>query len=160
MLAPNGALTFCGTLEYLAPEMLLKKGHGTPLDMWAFGCLVFEMLVGQSPFYTYDQNKVHLCILSKSIAVPEFVDPLAVHLIKGCLHRDPAARLTCKDVKNHPWFQTVDWEAIYSRQVVPSFLSDPIPPPLQGTPVDEPESGSESRSPGYTLEGFTYTESV
>jgi len=107
----------CGTPEYIAPEIILSKGHGKGVDWWSLGILVFEMLAGYPPFSDEKSKTIFEKILYDKIETPEFFHPFAKDLIDKLLVVDQAKRLGCckngvADIKNHPWFAGIDWEAL------------------------------------------------
>lgn len=107
----------CGTPEYLAPEILRKAPYGKSVDFWNFGCLVFELLTGHSPFYSDDNDtrKMAFKILKGEFEMPDYVPETAADLIRQLLDVDPKTRLGTggvDQIKEHPFFQEVDWEEL------------------------------------------------
>ena len=106
--------TVCGIPEYLAPEILLNIGHGKEADWWAFGCLLFEMMVGLSPFYENDPVLIFKRIIKGDLRFPSNFAPSAKSLIKHLLERDIGKRYGCLsrgvgDIKGHRFFVGFDW---------------------------------------------------
>mmetsp|Transcript_47439 Transcript_47439/g.34724 ORF Transcript_47439/g.34724 Transcript_47439/m.34724 type:complete len:272 (-) Transcript_47439:132-947(-) len=127
--------SFCGTAEYLAPEILEMKGHNFSVDWWTFGILLYEMATGRPPFMHKNHHKLGIMIRSGPIIYPDpvkhkiYMSPLLKDLISKLLDRNPNARLGSKgdvnDVVNHPFFQDVDFKALIEKQLPAPYVPDP-----------------------------------
>jgi len=118
--------TLCGTPEYIAPEVLLNKGHGKPVDWWTLGILIYEMIVGYPPFVDEDPMGIYQKILSGKIVFPKLFDKNAKGLVKKLLTADLGKRYGnlkngVEDIKTHKWFKDLDWDDLQKKKIAPPF---------------------------------------
>lgn len=121
------AKSFCGSVAYLAPEMLKRSGHTKSVDWYLFGILIYEMLVGTPPYYSISREQLFSNIQKAKLKVPKAVGSSARDLIKLLMNRDPNKRLgsskkDAEEIKAHSFFKGVNWEACLMKKIqVPAF---------------------------------------
>ncbi|XP_011874003.1 PREDICTED: ribosomal protein S6 kinase beta-1-like isoform X2 [Vollenhovia emeryi] len=168
----EGALThtFCGTIEYMAPEILTRKGHGKAVDWWSLGSLTYDMLTGAPPFTSSSRKKTIDRILRGKLSFPSYVTAVAQDFIRKLLRRQVAQRLGSsqadgEEVKAHKFFKHINWNDVISRQLEPPFkpqLSSKedvsqFDQNFTASPaVDTPVDYTLSESAEGLFQGFTY----
>lgn len=159
--------SLCGTIEYMAPEIVLGKGHDKAADWWSVGVLLYEMLTGKPPFVG-NRQKVQQKIIKDKIKLPAFLSSDAHSLLKGLLHKDASKRLGCgsigsDEIKSHKWFKSIYWKKLDAREIQPSFCPQVsgklcianfeeqwTSMPLLDSPAASPKSGDNP------FKGFSY----
>ena len=165
--------TICGTPQYLAPEVLLKKGYDKAVDWWSLGCVMYEMLSGRLPFCIKRGMKLTQKIYERGVEYPKSLTNEAIDLIQKLLVVDPQKRLGqgpngSDEIKNHPFFKGVNWDDAWKKKIKPPFI-----PKLKNDTdlryfdtmfTDEPLNGPQrkntnrdrDREPSNDYKGFTY----
>jgi len=116
--------TLCGTPDYLAPEIILSKGHNKAVDYWALGILIYEMCAGFVPYYSDDPMEVYQLILAGDLKFPSHFSRAAMDLVTKLLTQNQVKRIGMmkngiKDIFKHKWFAGYDWTALLGRTMTP-----------------------------------------
>lgn len=159
--------SMCGTTEYMAPEIILSKGHDKAADWWSVGILLFEMLTGQPPYTNNNRQKLQEKIIKEKIKLPSYLTSEVHSLLKGLLQKDPSKRLGSgvngsDEIKRHKWFKVINWRKLEAREIQPNFRPNvsgkdcianfderwtAMPP--QDSPASTPKDGAY-------FQGYTY----
>ena len=125
------AYSFCGSPEYMAPEMLLKVGHTYPVDYYCLGALLYELVTGLPPYYSTDTKIIYENILSLDLKFPPgiILTMSLRNLLEGLLNKHPMNRIGVregiKEIFDHPWFMNLNLKNVYEKKIKP-----PIQPEL------------------------------
>ncbi|KAJ1442449.1 Serine/threonine-protein kinase, active site [Sesbania bispinosa] len=124
------SMSFVGTHEYLAPEIIRGEGHGSAVDWWTFGIFLYELLHGTTPFKGAGNRATLFNVVGQPLKFPDapHVSPVARDLIRGLLVKEPQKRFAYKrgatEIKQHPFFEGVNWALI--RSATPPIIPEPV----------------------------------
>jgi len=117
--------SFCGSMAFIAPEILMRQEHSTAVDIYGLGVILFNMLTGLPPYYNPDRNALCENIKRAPLRVPFYVSKTGAELVRALMEREPSKRLgACctSEIQAHPYFSRIDFNALLRREVpVPEF---------------------------------------
>ncbi|KAK4719474.1 hypothetical protein R3W88_017812 [Solanum pinnatisectum] len=159
--------SMCGTMEYMAPEIIQSKGHNKDADWWSVGVLLYEMLTGQPPFTHANRKKLQEKIISEKLKLLPRLTGEAHSLLKGLLQKDPSKRLGSgprggDEIKSHKWFRTINWKKLDARELQPKFKPDVIGRDCTAnfdkcwTTMPPDDSPASTPTTGEHFQGYTY----
>lgn len=158
--------TFCGTAEYLAPELVNHQNYDYSIDWWTLGIFTFELLFGHTPFANPNRIKMFQNIISKPPAFPHNADPGVVSLVSQLLIKDPKKRATFKEIKENIFFEGINFDDVLARKIKPPFVPDILDDKLAPPSNFDSDFTSETAADSFTfpifgslqkVEGFSYT---
>jgi len=143
--------TWCSTPEYMAPEMLEGKGYSCAVDWYQLGLCIYELLLGQLPFYDVKTPRMYNNILKATLNIPDTISKAAQSLIRGLLERDPTKRIGssakgAQEIKEHPFFSGINWQQILNMEYDSPFIPLDEPNPNDAENLEDDSMNAESNS--------------
>jgi serine/threonine protein kinase len=125
----QAAKSFCGSIAYLAPEMIKKQGHGKSVDWYLLGVLFYEMIVGITPYFSNNKEQIFFNIENAELRIPQFVSKDAGNLLRKLLEKDPLKRIGSSDkdaeeIKEDPYFKDINWDDVYNKKNEPPTINN------------------------------------
>ena len=166
------AYTICGTVQYIAPEVLMNKGYKKEVDWWSLGCVIYEMLEGRSPFGK-PKGRINISFYEKNLDFYYTDSKEAQNFIKELLVINPEKRLGygkngSEKVKSHPFFKGVDWNKVFKKEYKPPFVPELLDEldlkyfdktfTEENVNLNSLNKGNESRDYGSDYADFSYIE--
>ena len=156
------AATFCGTFEYMAPEIIQHLEYDYKVDIWSLGVVFYEILNGETPFYAENQEELFNNIINKEVKFSKFMHRQASNLIKKFLNKNPANRPTFEEIKADPFFSKLKWDDVLAKKNQPAHLNencfgaddDEYEPPVDSLVTSRDISNNNLEIPGFSF-GFT-----
>ncbi|KAF2204839.1 calcium-independent protein kinase C [Delitschia confertaspora ATCC 74209] len=163
--------TFCGTPEFMAPEILLDKKYGRAVDWWAFGVLIYQMLLQQSPFRGEDEDEIYDAILADEPLYPIHMPRDSVSILQKLLTREPELRLgsgptDAQEIMSHAFFRNINWDDVYHKRIPAPYIPQISSPTdtsnfdtefTSVTPVLTPVQSVLSQAMQEEFRGFSYS---
>lgn len=158
----HSAHSFCGSVAYLAPEMLKRQGHGKSVDWYLLGVLFYEMIVGFPPYFSTNRDQMFNNIQRGKLKIPTSLSVDARSLLKELLNRDPLKRLGCRrdaeEIKEHPFFYGINWESVLRKELRPP--KPVVTPIMHGSIPQDNIIGSHCTfDPETHISGWTFISS-
>ena len=122
LINSNSTNTFCGTSEYLAPEVICQKPYNYSIDEWALGILSYEMILGSTPFLDDNKSIMFQKIVHEDPKFPQEIDTRISDFILKLLKKNPEERFKFTNLMNHPFFEGLDWNKVYNKEYKPSYI--------------------------------------
>lgn len=162
LLQVEGCTTLAGTPNYMAPEIILRSGHGAASDWWSIGVLLYELLCGETPFNELSP-KATMALIAETTKVPQFpsyLSPSAIDLIKRLLTREQTARLGyghdgASSIKMHPFFRVIDWSALAKGKSMSPLKLEDLCNDAPVTPVSKAKARQAIQSRAFALPPVT-----